>query len=72
MKAILKNGGVIECASFRITENGASLFSDENGSELIGFIPSNELRAITPDDYEPQGRDSRTVRRSPGSSQNEE
>ena len=68
MKAVLKDGSAIDCESFKVTEKGTFLYGDEDHAECLGFIPSDELRVIAPDDYEPKDRDSRTVRRNDGGS----
>ncbi|MFC7069580.1 helix-hairpin-helix domain-containing protein [Halobaculum lipolyticum] len=50
MKAICGDGLVLECTDFRATETGVVLLGGEEGDQAVGFVPTERIEVVVPDD----------------------
>jgi predicted flap endonuclease-1-like 5' DNA nuclease len=50
MKAICKNGFVIDCGNFTAIDGGVLLTEDEKRKRVMGFVPTGELQYVVPDE----------------------
>lgn len=57
MKAICRNGVVVDCGGFKATDTGVVLTADEDRDEVIGFLPNERLAYLFPDEVLEHERD---------------
>jgi len=67
MKAICENELVLDCTDYKAIDSGVVLLGDEEGSDVVAFVPNEKLEYVLPDDvvereYERLGLPAPTIR----------
>lgn len=57
MKVICENGLILDCKGYKAVDSGVILMDDEDRKNVVGFVPSDHLEYVVPEDVFEENRE---------------